>query len=370
MTAPRGRLMRALGGGLLWGQFVMPADAAFLPLGPPWLPAVSMTIYLCWCVSGLVFGLSDLLLADRVKPVLAPLVLAGLALPLTLIQVSLIEITARFTHTPAPSLDAAFLHVLWLHLVFGGLALATLAFYRRAARIRSVLTQAVVAGRRNEAHLRGAAARDLRGQVPPERLLAWIGELEQRYAVDRARGDRLLARMTQFLRAAMPSVRTGRATLASELAAIDAYGRLMHELEPALGSWPLRLDDPPPDVDFPPLILLPTVEALSVATGAGVAVRLTCGDSQANLRLMGARAAPPGWLAPEKEQRLRLNLRDMFGPAAALAVTAADAGEAVLEIRLPLTGDAAAPCPPAQIPYPCQEPLPWMTLTSTTPAAR
>jgi hypothetical protein len=74
----------------------------------------------------------------------------------------------------------------------------------------------MIAARRSEAALAQASARTLRGQLQPERLAEFVTAVRIRYQRDLAHGDLLLERLTDYLRAAMPAIRSGQVSPAAE----------------------------------------------------------------------------------------------------------------------------------------------------------
>ena len=96
------------------------------------------------------------------------------------------------------------------------MALAAYLLRRRADRTRAFIAQAMIAARLGEAALVSASARQLRGQLQPERLAEYVQAVRGRYEVDLASGDLLLERLTDYLRAAMPAIRSGLTSPAAE----------------------------------------------------------------------------------------------------------------------------------------------------------
>ena len=306
--------------GLLVGVIISGLEVNSLPLGGlSRRDQVSVIgpMVAAWCASAVTVSHVAYSLEPRLSPrrfaVVMALVLVGLSVAVEALMALVggfgfgIQAFAGAT----PDRLGLFLHTLWMHALYGGLAVTGLALTHREQRMQAVLNHAVVAARQSKARLDAAAARELRGQIQPERLAGLIEELRARYAQDLNHGDRLLERLTDFLRAAMPSVRTGTSTLAQELETLEAYGRLMAEVDPTAAPWTIRQIGHMPDLPFPPLVLLPAVEAL--AADGPLDVWLHGETDGFALDLTAA-----GELPDEVAERLRAALRSVFGKRAAL----------------------------------------------------
>jgi hypothetical protein len=238
-------------------------------------------------------------------------------------------------------------YFLWVHVVYGGMFIAGVAFAQRAERTRSILARAEIARSRSETLFSQARLASLQGSVDPAFVLRVLDAMQQRYALDAPGADRLLDRLVEFLRLAMPGVRSGRSTLGAELAIVRSYSRLICELEPQRNRWSCDADASLGEMPFPPLLLLPLLDRMSTR-GEGVALVATRGAAQALLSIHGP--ATPDAAAPELLHRLRVGLHAAYGTAAQAAAVE-DGAQVALTISLPLA-DAAPHVHDGRVPSP------------------
>ena len=289
-------------------------------LSPGVLVEAVAWMVLMWCLSGVVLIHAALWLEPRVSAPCYFLALTCVAVVLSAVVVGTAGGPYLTQFVGIIDTLGVFAHILWEHLLFGGIGVAALRTMQRDARTREILAHAAIAAQEGEARLKAAAARQLRGQVQPERLVRLVEELKRRYDVDLDRGDRLLERITDFLRAAMPSVRTGVSTLTEELATLAAYGRLLQESDGG-GPWCLPPGRDVPGLAFPPLILLPAADALS-CLGGGVDVRVRQGPGYLDLGLGASGPSPGASLPVTLADRLRASLYGVFNERASIRVGA------------------------------------------------
>ncbi len=130
-----------------------------------------------------------------------------------------------------------FIYNVWVCLFYGGLFMPGFVLVIRAERTRSLLGNAEIARSQTDTVLSQTQLQALRGQVDPDLLLRVMAEVQRRYAQDPAAAERLLDQLINFLRSAMPGVRSGRSTLAAELAIVQSYVQLWAELDPQRAGW-------------------------------------------------------------------------------------------------------------------------------------
>jgi hypothetical protein len=245
------------------------------------------------------------------------------------------------------SLSSAYLYDSTASLLTGGLFMLGCVFSLRSEHTRTLLGQAEIARGQTEALLSEAELQTLRGHVDPALLLRVMAEVQRRYAGDAAGADRLLEQLVNFLRRAMPGVRTGTSTLAAEVKLARAHARLVAEVEPQHTTWRIRVEPGLAELPFPPLLLLPVLDALAAACPPGSACALTIGRadeaapsaaaSAVMLRLDGP-AIAPRWLPEALERRLRVGVGAVFGHAWSLHVgdaATADVPALVLTLDFP-----------------------------------
>jgi hypothetical protein len=248
---------------------------------------------------------------------------------------------SQTTHIP-PWLRSDIPHFMWGGLFYGGLFVLAWHLHHRSERISGVLAQAEISRQRAEALLSAEKLKVLQGHVDPAFLLRAMAEVERRYGREQSGVDRLLDALVDFLRAAMPGVRSGASTLADEVQLTRYYARVLAELEPGRGSW--RIDDraAAPDLPFPPLLLMPVLDRL--ASNAGQPVVLELRRAAARFVLSAQRTGPcdDAWLGSELDFRLRVGLRSTLGDTWSLDVGNGTAGPAfVLSIDMP--GSSSTP---------------------------
>jgi hypothetical protein len=227
-------------------------------------------------------------------------------------------------------------HFMWGGLFYGGLFVLAWHLHHRSERIRGVLAQAEISRQRAEALLSTEKLKVLQGHVDPAFLLRAMAEVERRYGRDESGVDRLLDALVDFLRAAMPGVRSGASTLADEVQLTRDYARVLAELEPGRGSWHIDDGAAVPDSPFPPLLLIPVLDRLASLAGQPVVLELRRAAARCILSARRTGPCDDAWLGSELDFRLRVGLRSTLGNAWSLDVGNGTAGPAfVLSIDMP-----------------------------------
>jgi hypothetical protein len=207
------------------------------------------------------------------------------------------------------------IYMAWLYLLYGGLFAGAFALIHRVERTRASLARAELARSQIDTLLTQAELSGLRGAVDPAFLLRVLDEARRRDA-DAANPAALLERLVDFLRLAMPGIRSsGRSTLAAELAVIAGRLRLADELDARAPRWQSDVDPFLWESPFPPLLLLPIVEHLLAAKASGgvIAVKTNRDEHGVTLTLRGVdRSCEP---PDELLRRLRIGLQAMHGQA-------------------------------------------------------
>jgi len=225
---------------------------------------------------------------------------------------------------------AAFAYQTWIVLFYGGLYFAAWILNHRAAEMRETLGQAEIARARAETLLAQARLDLLLGHVEPGLLRRSLVEIERRYSSGTAHADRLLASLVEFLRLAMPAVRSGRSSLAAELALARSYGELIAAIGPDAPTWTIE-GDPPPDIPFPALLLMPLLDASGTAV-----VRVASEHPDVVVNLFTGPGA--GALSPGLERRIRAGLAALHGDSWSLAYPAvANPDGPALQLRIRLS---------------------------------
>ena len=342
---------RALSYGTLWAIACATMESFMLPLGnlepSAWL-GFNLRLIAQWLFAGIA-PVGALLLFE---PHLTPARFAPALLAFSLIGTVAWTLAVELGYLLMPTQLAvgSYMHAFWGCLCYGGVFVAVYAMSQRGERTRTLLALAEIARQRSEAALGAAQLQALQGQVDPAFLLRVMTEVERRYAAAPATVDGLLDPLIAFLRAAMPGVRSGASTLAAELLLAMQYARLVASLGPGRGVRTIQVDGTMPDLPFPPLLLLPVLDALVAAPGAepgdaGTALRVVQHDGRCTLTLErpGLQTDASPWVPPELRYRLEVGLRTWFGDDWTLTPRAST-GPA-LTLTLPLTMPNTEPEP-------------------------
>jgi Histidine kinase len=186
-------------------------------------------------------------------------------------------------------------------LVWGGL-IALVYFKRRrdeelaAALHGTQMAHVELKKKALESHLQMIQA-----QVEPQFLFSTLRRVGDLYESDWSSADRMLDNLIAYLRAALPHMRTSTSTLGQEVRLATAY--LEIERNRGRGELDFVFDIPEhlASATFPPMVLLPLIEALAVRTHNGSdydgALRTRARANGVNLELTlahtgDARAAP------------------------------------------------------------------------------
>lgn len=207
---------------------------------------------------------------------------------------------------PTP-LDSIFLYVAWLTLIYGGFAALIYALRRRIDQTTAALQGLTLARERNEAALAEARVCALVERIEPRFLLEVMDTARRQYLAQAERAEATLNACTEFLRSAMPQLRSGRSTVAAELDLVAAYlalrdcmacrdrdWRIDRRAASSCDSGPVDLDEVP----LPPMALLPILERLLAAPvdsrgGDPLAIDVSVDDASVGIRITAATAAKP-----------------------------------------------------------------------------
>jgi hypothetical protein len=223
---------RAVAYGLVWAIGALALETLGLPLTQMSLPELlgfQADLLPRYCFAGVLLAAAMALLEQRWTLHWAGLLLLAFALLLCVLQWL---VRAAFG-APLPRellTSASFLHVLWSSLLYGGLFIAAHHLATQEERTRRLLAQAAIARENSEAMLSAAQIRALQGRLDPAFLLQVMVAVQQRYAMG-PEANRLLDALVEFLRVAMPGVRSGSFSPGAEAALASAYAGVLHELE-------------------------------------------------------------------------------------------------------------------------------------------
>ncbi|MFO1328845.1 MAG: hypothetical protein U1F56_15915 [Rubrivivax sp.] len=188
---------------------------------------------------------------------------------------------------------------------------------QRSVRVQAVLGRAEFERTRTAALVGQARADALEGRVDPALLQRALVALQAAYAGRRMQAEALLDALVDFLRQAMPAIRSGRSTLMDELTLLRRYAALVHLVDGGRNLCQVSAEAPPRDPAFAPLLLIPLVEALSAAQGRRSPVRVDLSVQGACATLAFDVAAPGPGLDERWSERLERALRAAPEPAGA-----------------------------------------------------
>lgn len=218
---------------------------------------------------------------------------------------------------------------LWVYTALGSLFFAYCLIMQRSLRVRDQLARAELERGRTAVELAQAQGDALAARVEPAFMLRALTALRAAYDRGDGRADALLDALVAFLRLAMPAVRTGRSTLLAELALLRAHAQLVALIEPGRRLCSVDAESPACDLPFPPLVLVPLVEAAAVRSAVPPHVSLT----REGRRLKLAVQAPGSEFDDELLQPLDRALRRLY-PGEPVRFTAT---QGCLTLRLPLS---------------------------------
>lgn len=295
-------------------------------------------------VSGIALASLTMLLHDRLSLKGAAIFLLLFSLFSTLMVLVYEQVPLGIGDSQWWGSEALPLHTFWSSFTHGGVFFAAYRFSVRSERTRGLLMRAEIAREQSEAVLSAAQLQALQGQVDPAFLIRTLVEVERRYSVDAAGADRLLHTLVSFLRTAMPAVRSGVSTLAAEVELATDYSRLCSELDEEGPTWRIEVEGSLPEVDFPPLLLLPVLDQLASAAGSKCPAELRVNKNAGRccLTLQTAGSCSPGWLPPDLLYRYQVGLRALFNDDWTLAAGNSPASPAFM-LTIPLQPPVPVP---------------------------
>lgn len=216
-----------------------------------------------------------------------------------------------------PTMNLSPVFAAWIAVVSALPFFAYCLIVQRAVRVRALLARAGFERARTAALVGQARADALEGRVDPALLQRTLLALQAAYASDRARAEALLDALVDFLRQAMPAIRSGRSTLMDELTLLRRYAALVRLVDGGRSLCSVSAEAPPRDPAFAPLLLIPLVEALASAHGRDepLRVELTLQPTGAVLAFDAPAPGPP--LSDHWTKRLDRALRAGTAPAGA-----------------------------------------------------
>lgn len=239
---------------------------------------------------------------------------------------------AGVSHGVTASVGALLLYNLWQAMVLGLLAQA---YIERSTEERTV------AGRLRRVRLEQVAARrrlvegrlaSIQARVDPQFFFDALDAVQSAYATDPPRAEALLEELIQFLRAALPRLKTSASTIAQECDLARSYVLLRALAHSAEASLETEVSNKAATVSFPPGVLLPLVEGVLRVAPSQPALRLAAdaAPSRASLRLAATVRPDAAAVA-----RVRAVLAEVYGGAAELSFVASAHGVELITVEVP-----------------------------------
>jgi hypothetical protein len=251
------------------------------------------------------------------------------------------------------SMTAATLFPEWLARSLGwtftlGGAVFTYVYLRNAARMRRHLANAEARSAETRRALLANELAATQALVEPGFLFDTLKLVEQRHEIDPAAGDRLLEALIAYLRAALPLLESEPSTLGRQGELVRAYLQIERASLGSLLEYDVNVPEELGHVPFPPLLLLPLVEAAIrqgiephdrggrvalVARGAAGLLELTVTDDGAT-RVVESQ----GGIAAVRER-----LAGLYGERGRLDLIAIPGGGMTARIEVPYEADPRRP---------------------------
>jgi len=334
------RARRILLHGIVWGVLASALEWVTLPVpARAWSDGALILVSIApgWCVVGVGLAAWIEVAGQRLlRPVFLVASILGCAIVLSAVWSLLFRLLQYLPGQSAMSTlypngvppFGSYFYQAWVIVFYGGLYFFVWTLNYRAERTRQLLSDARVARMRAETLLGESRLAALREYVDPQFLLRAMSEAQRRYAGETASADQLIGHLVAFLRFAMPGVRTGRSSLATELHLTRAYAALCADVGTAKASWSVTSPPSLPDIALPPLLFVLLLEsATSAAVDSSIGLDVALENDRVVLRV---RAPVRGeWLTADRAYRVRVALSTLYGSNWSFETDAA--------------GDAAAP---------------------------
>jgi hypothetical protein len=227
-----------------------------------------------------------------------------------------------------------FTYNLWVNLFFGGLLVAAYVLSVRTERTRALLREAALSRGRTEALLGELRLQALQAQIDPALLLAGLDEVRRLYRHQSERADELLEQLVDFLRAALPGLKSPQSTLQAEMQLAAAYVALRWRM-PGGARWTVEQPESLPDCPFPSMLLLSMLAMAQAGASPRLSVQWVDGKLVLTVRDAGCR------LDAGIEQRARLCLQALLGERARLRANESPQTQLLIELD-PVPHDAPA----------------------------
>ncbi len=222
--------------------------------------------------------------------------------------------------------------------VLGDSGIILMLYYHREIHLRGQQILKQAEARRAEAAKKALQARlqVMQAQVEPEFLLGALKQVEALYGTHAQRADEMLDELIDYLRAAIPLMRTSASTYGQEQRLVTAYLQLRKSLDrPAIFiNFPLWPEGEA--LPFPPMILLPLV-AKHCSSATRIAVSHQRTNSKLTLSVYIDSLLPMDAEQHESMAQLTQRVKGLYGDDAALAAHENERGELQVRIEVPFS---------------------------------
>jgi len=180
----------------------------------------------------------------------------------TAVGTGLSFLSAQAAGTPAARHDPAslYLYLLWYALVTGLLAATYYALWDRARSSASRLAAVELERHGIEHRMVESRLNVMKARVDPEFLFRMIGDVQRLYRSDAEAAEQRLEDLIEYLRAALPQMRSGATTLGEEVRLVETFVRLHEEGFEGRLAAEFDVDEALAMAQFPPMALLPLVD--------------------------------------------------------------------------------------------------------------
>jgi sensor histidine kinase YesM len=298
-------------------------------------------------ISGLVL-LTTISIADGVAAARQLQRRAALALGLVLVALgSAAAVVMRvwvYGTLPKFGQDLPYLSGVWLTwTMLGGLLCALFFLTREDEQQRRQLNEAERARRSLGAQMLQARLSALQAQIEPHFLFNTLANVRRLYETTPSRGREMLASLIDYLRAALPAMRSQGSTLGRELELARSFLTILQMRIGDRLQFSIAVDDDLLDTQVPPLVLATLVEnaikhglaPLPEGGRVDIQARRRGNDLEIEVRDTGAGFTASGGSGVGLANT-RSRLAGLYGPRASLSLAAGAPRGVVATVLLPL----------------------------------
>jgi signal transduction histidine kinase len=244
--------------------------------------------------------------------------------------------------------NIAYLSGVWLlWTALGGLAFALFFLTREDEQQRQLLCQAECTQQTLAAQMLQARLSALQAQIEPHFLFNTLASVRRLYETTPSRGREMLASLIDYLRAALPSMRSNGSSLARELELLRSFltilqMRMGERLQFSIDAAAELLDAPVPPMVLPTLVENAVKHGLAPLPEGGridITARRVADALQIEVRDTGAGFTAFGGSGVGLANT-RSRLAGLYGARASLSLAAGSPCGVIATVRLPLAAEA------------------------------